>query len=103
MFSDNILAMAPLSMGTRIIYLAILSICLVVALGIGHYFSRRQKNAKSYFLGGGDMPGWLVGISISASMISAMTFLAIPGFSFKEDYRWVVPSFSSWRCLPSWC
>lgn len=94
MLSDNILAMAPLSMGTRIIYLAILSICLVVSLGIGKYFSRRQKNAKSYFLGGGDMPGWLVGISISASMISAMTFLAIPGFSFKEDYRWVVPSFS---------
>lgn len=38
------------------------------------------------------MPGWLVGVSITASMISAMSFLAIPGFSFKEDYRWVAPS-----------
>ncbi|MDR2674378.1 MAG: hypothetical protein LBC18_05790 [Opitutaceae bacterium] len=80
--------------GTRIVYLAILSLCLLVSLGIGKYFYRRQRSAKSCFLGGGDMPGWLVGISISASMISAMTFLAIPGFSFKEDYRWVVPSFS---------
>lgn len=40
------------------------------------------------------MPGWLVGFSLTASMISAMTFVAIPGFSFKEDYRWVLPSFS---------
>jgi SSS family solute:Na+ symporter len=94
MLSDKILAMAPLSASTRAIYLGILAICLLASLGIGKYFSRRQTSAKSYFLGSGNMPGWLVGISISASMISAMTFLATPGFSFKEDYRWVLPCLS---------
>lgn len=68
--------------------------CLVATLLIGLYFSRRQTGTSSFFLGGGKMPGWLVGFSILASMISTMTFLAIPGFTFKEDYRWVLPSFS---------
>lgn len=74
--------------------LGILALCMVISLAIGFYFSRRQTGTASFFLGDGRMPGWLVGFSITASMISAMTFLAIPGFSFKEDYRWVVPSFS---------
>lgn len=91
---NPILATTSGFQSTKITYLVILAACLLVSLSIGKYFSKRQTNAKSYYLGGGNMPGWLVGISISASMISAMTFLAIPGFSFKEDLRWVVPSFS---------
>jgi SSS family solute:Na+ symporter len=74
--------------------LIILFVCMAMSVAVGFYFSRRQTGTSSFFLGGGRMPGWLVGFSITASMISAMTFLAIPGFSFKEDYRWVVPSFS---------
>ena len=87
-------ALTPPPAGARLIYITILLICLTVAVLIGKHFAGRQTSAKSYYLGGGNMPGWLVGISISASMISTMTFIAIPAFSFKEDYRWVVPSFS---------
>jgi Na+/proline symporter len=82
------------SESARFGYLLILLLCLGCSVGIGYYFSRRQTEGNSYFIGRGDMPGWLVGFSITASMISTMTFLAIPAFSFKEDYRWVVPAFS---------
>ena len=78
----------------RIAYGAILCVCLGISVGIGYYFSRRQIDAKTFFLGKGDMPGWLVGFSISANVISAMTFLATPGFSFRYDYRWFAESFS---------
>ena len=90
------LLFAAISNGShaRIAYLTVLCACLGVSVGIGYYFSRRQTNAKSFFLGKGDMPGWLVGFSITANVISAMTFLATPGFSFKHDYRWVVQGFS---------
>jgi solute:Na+ symporter, SSS family len=74
--------------------LLILAICFCTSLAIGWYFSRLQTGSSSYFLGEKKMPGWLVGCSITASNVSAMTFLALPGFSFKEDYRWVLPSFS---------
>lgn len=94
MIYSNILATASIFQSHRVIYLCVLAVCVLISLYIGRYFSKRQTGAKSYYLGGGDKPGWLVGVSISASMISAMTFLAIPGFSFKEDLRWLVPSFS---------
>ncbi len=78
----------------RVLYLLILGVCLAASMGIGYFFSRRHVAGNSYFIGKGDMKGWLVGCSLAATMISTMTFLAIPAFSFKEDYRWVVPSFS---------
>lgn len=74
--------------------LIIVALCMAASLAIGFHFSRKQTGSSSFFLGEGKMPGWLVGFSITSSNISAMTFLAIPAFSFKEDYRWVVPSFS---------
>ncbi len=74
--------------------IAIMALAICTILGVGAFFARRQTGTKSYFLGGSSMPGWLVGFSITASMISAMTFLAIPGFTFKENWLWVLPSFS---------
>ena len=73
---------------------AILLGAIIFNLSVGAFFARRQTGTGSYFLGSGKMPGWLVGFSITASMISAMTFLAIPGFTFKENWAWVLPSFS---------
>ena len=67
---------------------------IVFNLSVGAFFARKQTGTKSYFLGGSSMPGWLVGFSITASMISAMTFLGLPGFTFKENWLWVLPSFS---------
>lgn len=74
--------------------LAILALCFAISLGIGWFFSRQKMGTSSYFLGEKKMPGWLVGCSITASTISAMTFLGLPAVSFKEDYHWVLPSFT---------
>lgn len=46
---------------------------------IGYYFSkRRSKDARDYFLGGNNLPYWVVAISVLATSQSAATFLGGP-------------------------
>jgi SSS family solute:Na+ symporter len=78
---------------SKLIDLVIVAVCFGASLLIGAFFSRRQHSTSSYFLGDKKMPGWLVGFSITAT-ISAMTFLANPGYSFQNDLRWVLPNFA---------
>ena len=68
-----------------------LVICLNIGamIAIGIYTSRKSKSSEAYFLAGRRMPGWVVGISLMSTIISSMTFLAMPGFAFQEDWRYV--------------
>ncbi|MGL1885017.1 MAG: sodium/solute symporter [Reichenbachiella sp.] len=71
----------------------VIIINLVVMLLIGIYAAKKTKSADSYFLAGRSMPGWVVGISMMASLISANTFLAMPAQTFKEDWRFMPAHF----------
>ncbi len=51
----------------------------VLMLGIGFYYERRNKNAEDYLLGGRSMKSWSVGISLFATLMSTLTYLAVPG------------------------
>ena len=73
--------------------LAVILIFLSVCIGIGIYCSRRSKSSESYFLAGRKMPGWIVGFSLMATLISSMTFMASPGFAFVSDWRYLPGSF----------
>lgn len=48
-------------------------------LVIGWYFSRKVKTTEDYMLGGRKMRSWTVGLSLFASLLSAISFLAVPG------------------------
>ena len=69
--------------------LVVIATNLGVMVVIGMYCARRTRSADSYFLADRSMPGWVVGFSIMATTISSMTFLAIPGATFKDDWRFV--------------
>lgn len=60
---------------------------------IGGYFARKNNSPESYFWAGRKMPGWVVGFSIMATIISSMSFLATPGFAYAENWRYFPPSF----------
>jgi SSS family solute:Na+ symporter len=47
-------------------------------IGIGLYFSRRERSTTDFFLGGRKMPWWAVGVSLYATGTSAISFMAIP-------------------------
>lgn len=59
---------------------------LALSLLIGLYFSKKQKSTKDYFSGGGRIPWWASGLSAFGTMLSAITFMAIPAKSFSTDW-----------------
>ena len=62
--------LTPLDAGAVLLYLA-------AVLWIGLRYAR-QEGADSYFLGHKKIPGWAVGISMFASILSSFTFIAFP-------------------------
>ena len=53
---------------------------------IGALFSRRQKSLKEYYHAGGNMPWWAVGISLFATLLSPISYLAGPGWVFGRGF-----------------
>jgi SSS family solute:Na+ symporter len=50
-----------------------------VLVGIGFYYSRRQKTTEEYFLAGRNTKAFTAGISLFATLLSTITFVAMPG------------------------
>jgi len=68
--------------------LTVLDWLIIVLYGIGmlivgFYFSHKNKNTEDYLLGGRQMKSWKVGISLFATMFSAITYLSLPGEMIK--------------------
>ncbi|MHC4741594.1 MAG: sodium:solute symporter family protein [Planctomycetota bacterium] len=66
-------------------YLALIAY-LAVVVGIGAYFSRREKTTNDYFLAGRRVPWWAASLSIFSTYLSAVTFMAIPAKAFATDW-----------------
>ncbi len=63
-----------------------LAIVAVYVLGmtlVGVWFTRRQKDLKTYFVGGRDVGWFMVLVSIVATETSAVTFLSVPGLAYR--------------------
>ena len=71
--------------------LLVLLISFMVMIYIGGYCARKNSSSETYFLAGRSMPGWVVGFSVMATIISSMSFLANPGFAYEENWRHIVP------------
>ncbi|NWG12227.1 MAG: sodium:solute symporter [Acidobacteria bacterium] len=66
-------------------YLVILAYMLAM-VWMGWYFSKRQKDTDHYYAGNRRIPSWAVGISILATLISSVTFLAYPGAGYSGNW-----------------
>ena len=74
----------------------VLALYLMAMLGMGIYFMRRENGAEDFFKGGGRVPWWAAGISIYATMLSAITYMAIPAKAYATDWTyypmlWMIP------------
>lgn len=78
----------------------VIAVYFGVMLYIGGYIAKKQKGAESYFMAGRNMPGWVVGFSFMATVISSMTFIAAPGFAFAEDWRYMPSHLGYLMALP---
>ncbi len=62
-------------------------VILLYAMGMlaaGWYYSRRTKTQDDYLLGGRAMRPWAVGLSLFATLLSTISYLAIPGEMIKH-------------------
>ncbi len=57
----------------------ILCVYAVSTVGLGWYFGRKQQNTSEYFVGSGKMNPALIGVSLFATLLSTISYLAIPG------------------------
>lgn len=64
----------------------IIAVSLVIPIYISIRFARKQTDTDSYFKGRGAIPAWAVGMSILATLISSITFLAYPGSGFSSNW-----------------
>ncbi len=74
---------------------AILVAYITAMIGVGVLFARRQKSAQDYFLGGRKLPWLAVGMSMYASVTSAMTFMGLPGLAFSQNIALIVVALMS--------
>lgn len=69
-----------------IINYSVLALYLSISVLIGLYFARKQKSTADYFTGGGRIPWWASGLSVFGTLLSAITFMAIPAKAFITDW-----------------
>lgn len=67
---------------------SVLGFYLVGMLLLGVYFMRREGDADDFFKGGGRIPWWAAGISIYATMLSAITYMAYPAKAYATDWTY---------------
>jgi solute:Na+ symporter, SSS family len=63
-----------------------LAVYLGLVAGMGLWFMRRQKTTRDYFKGGGRVPWWVAGLSIFATMLSSITFMAVPAKAYATNW-----------------
>lgn len=74
--------------------LAVIALYMLAMVGIGFYFSRKNKNSDQFTKASGRIPGWAIGLSIYATFLSSNTFLGVPGKAFGSNWNAFVFSIS---------
>ena len=63
-----------------------------VIFGASFFF--KNKTPNQFTVGGGKLPAWIVGMSIFATFVSSISFLALPGKAYISNWNALVFSFS---------
>lgn len=66
----------------------VLIVYLLGMLMLGFYFMRRGNNSDDFFRGGGRIPWWAAGISIYATMLSAITYMSYPAKAYATNWTY---------------
>ncbi len=58
---------------------SIVALYALSTIALGWYFGRKQESTEEYFTGSGKMNPILIGVSLFASLLSTISYLAVPG------------------------
>jgi len=71
--------------------LIVIAAYLAGLVAIGLRFARRQRTTEQYFVAGRSVPGWAMGLSLLATIITSVTFIAYPGSAYAGNWSLLVP------------
>ena len=72
---------------------AVVAVYALLMVGMACFFIFKKKDENDYFRGGGKIPWYVAGMSIFATMLSSITFIAIPTQAYLQDWRYFVMAF----------
>jgi len=67
----------------------VLAVYFAAILGVGLLFGRGERSTHDFFLGGRTQHWLIVGLSILATELSAVTFVLVPADSFRTDWTYL--------------
>jgi len=59
----------------------------ITLFGCSFYFRKGAKQADAFTSGGGRLPAWAVGMSIFATFVSSISFLALPAKAYANNWN----------------
>ena len=62
--------------------------------GCSFFFRKGSGDARTFMAGGGRLPGWAIALSVFATYVSSISFLAIPAKAYLTNWNALVLSFS---------
>jgi SSS family solute:Na+ symporter len=74
------------------IFIFVAYLLLVLAFGLSFY--NKKKTSKGFTTGEGRIPAWVLGMSVFATYVSSISFLALPGNAYFKDWNGLVFSLS---------
>jgi len=79
LFAQTSAGSAPAALRITYFDWIVIAAYAVGMLAVGWYYARRTRTTDDYLLGGRNMSSWKVGLSLFATLLSTLTYLAIPG------------------------
>lgn len=78
----------------RAVDLIIFIVYLVGIVVFGMSFYKKDRTSADYSTGSGTLPAWVIGLSIFATFVSSISYLALPGVAFLKNWNEFVFSLS---------
>ncbi len=79
---------------------AVLVLYVVAMLAIGIYFAGTQKSTEEFFLASRSLGWFPLGLSLMATLISALSFTGVPAKSYEFGLRTLWMPLAVWMCVP---
>jgi Na+/proline symporter len=92
--------LTPLLASLSLIDYGVLAFYLALMVGLGVYFAGEQRTTKDFFLAGRSMNWFPLGMSLMATLISALTYTGLPGQAYEHGLKTLIIPLSVWIVLP---
>jgi solute:Na+ symporter, SSS family len=67
---------------------------MLMLLVVGVWFYRRNQSSSAFTLGDNNIPTWVISLSLFATFVSSISYLALPGIAYQQNWNSFVFSLS---------